>query len=321
MKSFDRRSLLPAHGGPPALAHVRVALVVGPPTLAAAVYADELAGLIALPPAGVSLVARVDAHHPVGSGDVAGVPVFETLEELIASGIAVDLLLLAGSATPPAPLVRRALEQRWTVVCGGFPTYDEVELRELLDLAETAGRSLLGGPPSGALTIPPLVDAGADTRVEMLWTRPAGAGSVHAYAVQPAPLVDELAPWLVAIALPYLGGAAPLRVRARLSGRWRSPGATVLVQLAGGGQLEIEIAHDRFTTGPDTAGMRLSGAGAPGADPVALLTESHAMQLYRGIAAARGGTVAGIESSPTVLAVMRAAHGSIASGGRAVDVL
>ena len=300
---------------------LRVA-IVGGASLAAAVWAAALDGALS---GRASLVARVDPNTPAGLRPRGVVPVFSTLGELISSGIEIDLILFGDWVAPQADLVRRALEQRWHVVCDGFATDIRTRMPELRRVATNERRLLITKLPKHARPVSPVTTAGTvaaeGSAMWLRWTRPAAPGTPHVFVTTPRPLVDELVPWLLTMVRPSFGAASPLQVRAELSKPSDPPQATVRVEFTSGEWVEIVIAHDRRMTGRDTAGLRVPQRYQPTFSPVDVLARWYAMQLAAAIdAIARDSAGDWAQPSEWIAAVMDAVRRSIVAGGALVDV-
>jgi hypothetical protein len=122
---------------------VRVA-VLGVRALAAKTYIKELRQGFG---PGVQLVLIIDPQHPAPWATVDGVRVFLSLEEALAAGFKIDLLLVADWTEPPAVAIENALLAGIHVVCDpGFGSDPDEEDR-LMELARRRGVSLIAGPP------------------------------------------------------------------------------------------------------------------------------------------------------------------------------
>jgi predicted dehydrogenase len=302
---------------------VRVALLGGH-SYAADAYVAVLKRLSSISPGTTAFVARV---HPYPTWSPAGLhaPTFATLDALIASGIEVDLLLVASWLESQAPLIRRALGERWHVVCDDTFTDDPAEAAALLALARSVDRSLIAGPPSGFLArrlaeLDPAGTLGVVTTIDAAWTRPAADMPADTQMTDPGILVEELLPGLLSVALPFFGAATPTRVDVWRSPPGEVPRAKVTVDVGAGARLTLDLAHDPVAGGRDGASMRIAGARTIEVNPAVPLAECYAAQLGIGVLAVTGGAESWCDPSALVRAVMDAASRSIASGGRAVDV-
>jgi predicted dehydrogenase len=295
---------------------VRVA-IVGGDSFATDIYIAQLRWTAAQR---VSLVAVVDANRRAPAGLPAGVPVFDGLDALLEAGTEVDLLLVADWSGPQAPLIRWALEQGWHVVCNEVLTDDPGEMQQLLVLARAVGVSLWAGLPD---MFPTRLLAGRDrlgavTRIESGWRRTLRTGA-NLEAPDPAELVEELLPRLLALALPYFGERRLLSVTSTIAG-WAG---TVVVEADGGAELVLSIdAGDGFFADPDVGSMTVyGGAGTITVETSLPLAEGYALQLQLGLdRVTRGDASVWAAPSPAVLAVIDAARRSKGVGGVAVTV-
>jgi predicted dehydrogenase len=246
----------------------------GSPLLAAIVGIDSDAGRLladALARHGdaVRLAAVVEPRAGIWElrPGLAGVARFDDLAGLIASGIAVDLLVVAASDEPLLSVVGRAVDQRWHVLCDRPFTYDMAVAGELVAAALDRQRRLMLASPRRfmAASAVDLVDAGAFGavwHVAASWKRAGAPGADTRWRDQPDAVVEQLAGPLLELALPFFGAAVPraLRVTTPLGGRIQT--AIIQVELTGGGVLDLATGEEPTLVGPDQSALAVWGARA-----------------------------------------------------------